>query len=73
MTTPADAQHQPASPPPSLPARRPAETAAVASAVALLVARLLGVDDADTVTALAIVIGAVPSLVTWAVEVRRAR
>lgn len=55
----------------SLPARRPAESAAIASAVALLIARALGVDDADTVTALAIVIGGVPSVVTWVVNLRR--
>jgi hypothetical protein len=55
----------------SLPARRPAESAAIGSAAALLVARLLGVDDADTVTALAIVIGAIPAAVTWLVTLRR--
>ena len=63
----ADAQRIPA-PTPSLPARRPAETTALASAVALLVARWAGVDDADTVTALAVVIAAVPSAVTVLVE-----
>lgn len=71
--SPADAQHQPTPPPSSLAARRPAETTAAASAVALLVARLLGVEDADTITALAIVIGLVPTGVTWLVETLRAR
>ena len=50
---------------------RPAETVASASAIALLLARLLGVDDADTVTAIAVVIGLVPAGVTWLVELRR--
>lgn len=50
---------------------RPAETTAAASALALLAARLLGVDDVDTVTALAIVIGGIPAVVTWLVELRR--
>lgn len=45
--------------------KRPAETAGVASALALLVGRLLGVDDPDTIVALAIVIGFVPAAVTW--------
>lgn len=54
----------------NLPSRRPAETSAVAAALALLIARLLGVDDADTVTALAIVIGFVPAAVTWLYELR---
>lgn len=52
---------------------RPAETIAGASAVALLLARALGVDDADTVTALAVVIGMIPAGVTWLVELRRRR
>jgi hypothetical protein len=47
---------------------RPAETSGVASALALLIARVLGVDDVDTVTAIAIVIGFVPAGVTWAVN-----
>lgn len=68
----ADAQRQPAAPPRSLPARRPAETSGVAGAVALLVARLLGfVDDADAVVALAMVLGALPAVVTWIEDRRR--
>ena len=50
---------------------RPAETGAVASALALLIARLFGVDDVDTVTALAIVIGFVPSAITYVVNQTR--
>jgi hypothetical protein len=55
-------------------ASRPAETAGVASALALLIARLLGVDDADTIVALGIVIGFVPAGVTaFVVAYRKAR
>lgn len=46
---------------------RPAETGAVASALALLIARIAGVNDVDTVTAIAIVIGFIPAAVTWIV------
>lgn len=49
---------------------RPAETGGVASAVALLIARIAGVDDIDTVTALAIVVGFVPAAVTWIVNLK---
>jgi hypothetical protein len=50
---------------------RPAESIAGASAIALLAARLLGVDDVETVTAMAVVVGLVPAGVTWLVELRR--
>ena len=48
--------------------RRPAESGAIAGAFALLLGRALGIDDADTITALAVVIGFLPSLVTWVVD-----
>ena len=51
--------------------RRPAESGAIASAVALLIGRAAGIDDVDTVTALAIVIGFIPAAVTWVVEAVR--
>lgn len=54
-----------------LPVRRPAETTAVAAALALLIAKALGLDDPDTLTALAVVIGFIPSVVTSIVEYRR--
>jgi hypothetical protein len=57
----------------TLPARRPAETTAVAAAMALLLARLFGVDDADVITALAIVVGFIPAAVTWVVELLQKR
>lgn len=47
---------------------RPAESSGVAAAVALLIAYVFGVRDAETVLALAVVIGAVPGAVTWLVE-----
>lgn len=43
---------------------RPAEWGAVAGAVALLISRAAGVDDADTVTAIAVVIGFIPAGIT---------
>lgn len=49
------------------PRHRPAETGAAALAFAVLIARLLGVDDVDTVTAIAIVIAFVPGAITWIV------
>lgn len=55
------------------PSRRPAEFGAAASAVALLIGRGLGIDDVDTVTAIAVVIGFIPAAVTWAVELGRKR
>ena len=53
--------------------RRPAETTTLAAAVAAYAAARLGVDDADTVALLALLVGAVPSLVTWLVDQRRQR
>jgi hypothetical protein len=50
---------------------RPAETGGVAAAVALLIARVAGVDDVGTVTAIAIVIGFIPAAVTWSVTLRK--
>lgn len=50
---------------------RPAETGAVASALALLIARIAGVNDVDTVTAIAIVIGFIPAAVTWIVTLKQ--
>lgn len=63
----------PAPPHASLPARRPAETGtAVAAAVAFLLGRLLGWDGA-TQGAVTVLVGALPSGVTWLVELRRRR
>lgn len=52
---------------------RPAETAGVGAAVALLVGHLLGITDAATLTALGVVVGAVPAAVTWVVVRARRR
>lgn len=50
----------------------PAETAGpLAMALAVLIADLIGVDDATTLTSLAIVFSFVPSVVTWIVNMRR--
>jgi hypothetical protein len=53
--------------------RRPAETAGLAGAVAVLVAYFAGVNDPAVLAALVVVIGAVPALVTGAVELVRRR
>lgn len=47
---------------------RPAESAGVAAALGLLIARIAGVEDADTIVAIGIVIGFIPAAVTWTVE-----
>lgn len=48
--------------------RRPAETGGVvAGAVAALIAKLVGIDDADTVIYLTIIVGFVPAAITWLV------
>jgi hypothetical protein len=46
---------------------RPAETAGLAGAVGLLIGKLAGIDDPTTLTALGIVVAAVPAAVTFAV------
>jgi len=51
--------------------KNPAASFGVAGAVALLIARVMGVDDADTIVALATVILAAPAAVTWVVGLVR--
>jgi hypothetical protein len=51
--------------------QRPAETTTLASAVAVLIAYVLGLDEPEVVLALAVVLGFVPAVVTWVVEMRR--
>lgn len=51
-----------------LPARRPAETTAAAGAIVLIVGRIAGIDDPDVLTAMAILIGAIPAVVSWFVD-----
>jgi hypothetical protein len=50
---------------------RPAESGGVAVAAAVLIAHLFGVTDATTLTALAVVAGAVPAAITWLVVIFR--
>jgi len=52
---------------------RPAETTAIAASVALLICKAAGVDDPDTLTAMAVVIGFIPAAVTWIVTLTRRR
>jgi hypothetical protein len=54
-------------------ARRPAESSSLAGALSLVVVRSVGVTDPDTIVAIGVLIGAIPSLVTSAVEITRAR
>lgn len=53
--------------------RRPAETGAVTIALATVGAYALGVRDEGVILAAAVVLGAVPSAITWLVELRRSR
>lgn len=55
----------------SLPSRRPAETFTVVAALALLIGRLLGIDDPDVITALSVVLGFLPTAITWIVSTVR--
>lgn len=51
---------------------RPAETAMpIATVIAALVARLVGVEDTDTILYIALVISFVPAAVTWIVELMK--
>lgn len=56
------------------PTRRPAETTSLAAAAVILVAKLTGwdvLDDPETMAALIVVVGALPTGVTGLVELRR--
>jgi len=51
---------------------RPAETAMpVATVVSILIAKLLGVEDTDTIAYIAIVLSFIPAVVTWIVDLVR--
>jgi hypothetical protein len=50
--------------------RRPAESSALVGAVVVLICALLGVDDPNVLAALTIVVGAIPAIVTWIVDLR---
>lgn len=53
---------------------RPAETAMpIATVIAALIAKLLGVEDTDTILYLALALSFVPAAVTWVVELVRKR
>lgn len=52
---------------------RPAEFTAAAAAIALLIVSILGVDDPAVLTALAVVIGFIPTAVTTGVEYVRSQ
>jgi hypothetical protein len=50
---------------------RPAETTALAAAIVVLIAYFLGIDDPGVMAALTIVVGAIPGIVTWIVEMTK--
>jgi NhaP-type Na+/H+ or K+/H+ antiporter len=50
---------------------RPAESFGIAAAAAFLIARILGLTDPMTVTAIGVVVGCIPAAVTWIVHLRR--
>jgi hypothetical protein len=51
---------------------RPAETAMpIATVLAALIAKLLGVEDTDTIFYLALVLSFIPAAVTWVVELMK--
>ena len=53
---------------------RPAETAMpIATVLAALIARLLGVEDTDTILYLALALSFVPAGVTWIVELMKSK
>lgn len=52
---------------------RPAESAGVAGYIALLIGRAGGIDDPETLLALAGVVAFLPSAVTWIVNLVRGR
>jgi hypothetical protein len=55
-----------------LPKDRPAETGtAVAAAIAVIICAILDVDDQDILFAITIIVGAIPGVITWIVNLRR--
>jgi hypothetical protein len=52
---------------------RPAETGGVAGGVAILVGHILGINDAGTLAALALVLGFLPAGITWMVTLIRGK
>lgn len=54
-------------------AKHPAELGGVAGAIAVLIAHFAGITDADTIVALAVVVGFIPAAVTFTVELFRRR
>lgn len=56
---------------PSILKSRPAETGGLTAAVAVLIAYFAGVDNPGIIAALVIVVGALPAVITWFVELMR--
>mgnify|MGYP001617839122 CR=1 FL=1 len=49
-------------------ATRPAEIGGISGSIGLLIAKAAGVDDPDTIVAIGVVIGFIPALVTYIVN-----
>ena len=61
------------SPDPNIVQRRPAETGGVAGAVGLLIGYIAGINDAGILVAIGVVVGFVPTAITWTVNLIRNR
>jgi hypothetical protein len=53
---------------PAIATKRPAETLTAVGAAAVILARVFGVDNDDTLTALTVLIGLLPAAITWLVQ-----
>jgi uncharacterized YccA/Bax inhibitor family protein len=52
---------------PAIVTTRPAETGGIGAAISVLIAYFAGVDNPAVIAALAVVVGAIPGIITWAV------
>jgi hypothetical protein len=50
------------------PRQRPAEFGGLAAAVVVLIAYSAGLDDPAVIAALTVIVGAIPGVITWIVE-----
>jgi hypothetical protein len=57
--------------PTQLVGERPAESGGAAAGLAVLICYFAGVDDAAVLAALAVVVGALPGVITWIVTLAR--
>lgn len=55
----------------TLVAARPAEVGGIAGSIGLLIAKAAGIEDPDTIVAIGAVVGFIPAVITWIVEIIR--